>query len=250
MNNEENFISIIYSNYTIISHKDNKHDLTLFFFMGIEDKRDYVTLFKNFVEILNITSKIKIKVIIPHLPEILFPNDEIMRAWYYYKDGEGNSIPIIPNLDQKVFRVLNKENDERILNLIKNEISLIGTSEKIIIVGFSMGGRYSQLLLNKLNAKIGFILLLKALPLEYSNGLAEYNMTQEEVKLNKYYLHVSREDFMVHIDKSLYFSEKTQQLGFDLTIDIDDENKHKVDANCLNYLQSLINKYYIANPKF
>ena len=107
-----------------------------------------------------------------------------------------------------------------------------------------MENTHRYILLNKLKAKIGFILLA------YQNGLAEFNMTQEEVKLNKYYLHVSREDFMVHIDKSLYFAEKTQQLGFDLTIDIDDENKHKVDANCLNYLQSLINKYYIANPKF
>ena len=112
-----------------------------------------------------------------------------------------------------------------------------------------MGGRYASLLLLKMNIKIGFCLLLKAYPVDTIEEEFK-NYTNEDKKKNKYYLHVSTADPIAPMHIVLKCADKFREFGFSIKIDVDQENKHKVDNNCLIYLKKVFESHFPSLGKF
>lgn len=97
----------------------------------------------------------KVKIIIPMLNIYSaeeyqwFPPEKrtTVYSWISYMEDKNKKGTYIWNTDKK--------KDDLIKNLIKNEIKKLNNdTERIIFVGFSMGGRYMLKILNELNIRI------------------------------------------------------------------------------------------------
>jgi hypothetical protein len=122
--------------YYCIEPMLHSYEITLFFFAGFDDKAElFISFWKNVAEELSLY----VKIIIPMLPEFKVPshysnalqNKSVITAWYVWEEIKLNS---------KIFkRTPNTQRDELILNLIEKEISYHQNSEKVSLIGFSMG---------------------------------------------------------------------------------------------------------------
>lgn len=214
------------------------YEAVIFFFPGFDDKVElFIGVWKNIAEEM----KMSVKIVLPMLPKYKVPKHyskqlqdrQVITAWYIFEEVQNKNFKRVPNVVR----------DNSIIKLVEKEITILEDPEKIAFVGFSMGGRYSSIILNKINKKIAFCLMFKAFPLE---SLEEFkNFTEEDIKRNQFYLHNSLGDDVIQIDKSLKSADSFRELGFNLKIHVDNEKKHKIDRSCMEYFKQTFSKHFL-----
>ena len=274
MKQQEYFNISRFSDHTLVSHKDQQHDIMMIFFSGLTDMRNtsakeiikfggkfdnYGVLFRKFAEELLAKSNLKIKIVIPHLLEVPIPNKpgQTIKGWFEFDrelewwTPDAVSGEYLVNL----LKTYNRENDEKIMSFVENQMNMFNNNKNVIFSGYSQGGRYVSVVLQRLqvkyrnNFKIGFIVIIKAFLVnifkEENIKGTEINPDLEEIKLNKYYVHLSEGDKLCPIKLVIVKTEFLKKVGFDLELHIDQEKKHVVDKSSLDYLEGLIYKHYL-----
>ena len=244
-----------YFDFSIIEPNDGKYDFCLVFFAGFnENASKYIYLFKLFFE--NFEPYQKIKIIIPMLNRVtkddyidaVIPRDRKkdlinLYTWFIvFKDESSNTGYKITS---------NPEKDLLVKRLVNKEIKKLGSSEKIIFAGFSMGGRYLLKILTEMKIKTMFNLIFKTVVFLYENPYLT-GESDEDKKFNDNNLHCyfSRYDKIVqfeNISKSFQIVKKAFNKS---TMRLDNNKKHIMDFNCLEYLRSLLMQYLMKNEKF
>lgn len=265
----EKFKIYEYSDHALLLPVDEDYEECLFFFAGFnENASKYIYLLKFFLESL---PRLAIKVIIPFLPR--YSKEEYptywlreperfqhVYAWYTYEIinlPEGFTTKINPNT----------EKDQFVMKMVREEIKVLGSSNKIMFVGFSMGGRYLLQILTKLKIKTKFNLIFKSILLDYKNPYKVNNKegkndeqpgeyedisnTSEEFNDNLFYLYYSLFDKVVQFQRGVKSIEvlKEKFKKGNVHVRTDNNNKHAVDEDCLYYLATMFKKHKIR-PKF
>lgn len=244
-----------YFDFSIIEPNDGKYDHCLVFFAGFnENASKYIYLFKLFFE--NFEPFLKIKIIIPMLNR--FTKDDYKNA-VIPQDRKNNLINLYSwfivfkdETSSSGYKIVsNTEKDLLVKKLVNEEIKKLGSSEKIIFAGFSMGGRYLLKILTEMKIKTMFNLIFKTYFFLYENPYLN-GETEEDNKFNHNNLHCyySRYDKIVqfeNISKSFQIVKKAFK---NTTMRLDNNKKHIVDFNCLEYLRSLLMQYLIRSNKF
>ena len=144
--NTRNYSIIKNENYFCLQPIENKYDYSIFFFGGFTSyPQYYIKGLLEFIEKISDSSNIKFKVILPILDK--YPKESIV----YFRPFNKNLI--FTNYIYSWFNYefenniclkykTNKEKDDLIKKLIQDEINILGSEEKLIFVGHSMGGRY------------------------------------------------------------------------------------------------------------
>lgn len=244
-----------YFEYSIIEPNDGKYDFCLVFFAGFnENASKYIYLFKLFFE--NFEPFLKIKIIIPMLNRYtkqdynnaIVPRDRKneltnLYSWFIvFTDAKSKS----------GFKInTNKEKDLLVKKLINKEIEKLGSAEAIIFAGFSMGGRYLLHILTEMKIKTKFNLIFKTVVFLYENPYLETEKTEDKAfNENCFYCYYSRYDKIVQFE-NISKSFQTVKLGFkNTTIRIDNNKKHIMDFNCLEYLKRILLKHLLLMEKF
>lgn len=255
LNKVEKYKIFEYFEFSIIEPIDGKYDYCMVFFAGFnENASKYIYLFKLFFE--NFEPFQKIKIIIPMLNRFtkedyknaVVPRDRKsdlinLYSWFIVFKDETSSAgyKITSNL----------EKDLLVKKLVIDEIKKLGSSEKIIFAGFSMGGRYLLKILTEMKIKTMFNIIFKTVIFLYDNPYLD-GKTEEDRKFNDNNVHCyySRYDKIVqfeNISKSFQIVKKAFK---NTTMRLDNNKKHIVDFNCLEYLRSLLMQYLMKNGKF
>jgi predicted esterase len=236
---EELYKVLEYSDYAVIEPKDGEYDYALFFFAGFnENASKYIYLFKNFFE--STKERFKIKVIIPFLPVATnYPKKFVYKA---HKFKELHSWYSFKELDNGKFEIIRfTETDNKVVNLIKKEIKKLKSSERIIMSGFSMGGRYLLEILSMMKIKTKFNILFKTMVLQYENKLK--NIDTEEAKAfneNKFYIYISTGDKVVPITHTLNSVRIMKNEFKYVQAKTDNGKKHTVDFMALSYFEKVL----------
>ena len=237
-NFEEKFKILEYGDHSIILPSDGEYSFCMFFFSGFnENASKYIYLFKQFFEFMTI--KLHIKVVIPLLPlykdygkylkePSKFKN---IYSWYDFKLQDDKYVPIY-----------NVENDNFIKELVRKELKILESSEKIIFCGFSQGGRYLLDILLSLKIKTMFNVIFKS---AVSTQLTNIYKDEKDsiFNENKFYLYYSIHDKIVLFDNATKFIQLMKKEFKHIQIKIDNGNKHTIDYNCLSYLDIIMKKY-------
>ncbi len=244
-----------YFDFSIIEPSDKKYDYCLVFFAGFnENAGKYIYLFKIFFE--NFEPFQRIKIIIPMLNTVtkddyknaLIPMDrknQLINLYTWLIVFKDDSTPTGYKM------VTNPKKDLLVQKLVNEEIKRLGSSEKIILAGFSMGGRYLLKTLTEMKIKTMFNVIFKTFVYIYENPFMN-GETEEDKKFNdnNVYCYYSRYDKIVqfeNISKSFQVVKKAFNKS---SIRIDNNKKHIMDYNCLDYLRSLLMQYLLKNGKF
>lgn len=243
---EEKFKILEFSDYMIIKPiNKKKYEYCMFFFAGYnENAAKYSYLFKIFLENLNFD--LPLKIVIPFLP-IYKPNEypvgwmtnperfSHLHAWYSYdiKENEDKSL--------KVTIIPNKEKDDNVIEMIKNEIEKLGSSQKIILGGFSMGGRYLLEILSKMNITTKFNFFFKTNLIYYNNP--RKNEIDAPINKNKFYIYFSANDKIVYYTRSISSVNIIKREFSNVKVKFDNGvTSHTVDYKCLAFLEALLRK--------
>lgn len=232
-----------YADYSVIVPKDNSYDFAMIFLAGFnENASKYIYLFKFFIEDFTQSHLIKIKIIIPYLasykkgeyPTLFISNPDRWSqfyAWYSYE--------VLSTQDGPIFKIIpNEERDKLVTGLISEEMKKLGGSEKIIMSGFSMGGRYLMEIITKMKIKTFFNVAFKSVIFSYDNPK---KMIMDEFNENIFYLYYSLYDRIVLFNRGVYSISVLQNNGFrNIHVKVDKSKKHIVDNKCLEHLESLL----------
>jgi len=244
-----------YFDYSIIEPNDGRYEYCFVFFAGFnENAAKYVYLLKLFFE--NFEKFLKIKIIIPMLNHYtkedylnaVIPRDRKnninnLYSWFIVNKSED---------DKSGYKIkTNTNKDALVIKLVNEEIKKLGSSEKIIFSGFSMGGRYMLYIITQMKIKTLFNVIFKTVIFLYENPYL--NNVFEDDKIfneNKMYLYYSRYDKIVQYENIIKSFQITSKAFKNSTIRIDNNKKHILDFNCLEYLRILLKKYIITKEKF
>ena len=221
----------------------------MFFFAGFnENAAKYSYLFKIFLEQLNFI--LPLKIVIPFLP--VYKPEDYPRGWMTNPDKFSQiyswynyEIKQLPDQTYSVKIIPNVEKDEQIISCIKKEIEKLGDTEKIILSGFSMGGRYLLEILNKLKIKTKFNIMFKTSLLLYENPLK--NEKDADMNKNRFYVYFSANDKIANYTNSmrginiLYREFQNVKVKFDNGV-----TSHSVDYKCLAFLEQIFRKEIIG----
>jgi predicted esterase len=244
----ENFKILEYTEMTIIQPLDEQHDFTMIFFAGFnENASKYLYLFKVFFEEYDY----KIRIVIPNMPIVVVERGtqnskkktQSFFAWYEWSLTDG-----------KLSINYNEEKDNFVINLIRKEIKKVkGNAEKIILAGFSMGGRYAMHILTKMKIKVGFTVIFKSVVALYENPYIHEKDPQSIAFMeNQFHLYISIHDKIVNLPSSFRTIDTFKKCNFKFTIKVDNKKKHVLDQDCLVYLETLLYKYVFTHnrPRF
>ena len=249
---KENFKILEYTELTMITPYDEKYDFTMIFFAGFnENASKYLYLLKSFFEDYNY----KIRIVIPNMPIYTVENQnpnpffsfkKKIRTYFSWYDIKQN--------DGKIEIKFNEEKDNFIIDLIRKEINYLeGDTQKLIFAGFSMGGRYALHILTKMKIKVAFIAIFKSSVVSYDNPWSDLQ-DKESVNFmqNQFHLYISLNDKVINLPRSFLTLDTFKRCKFKFTVKVDNKIKHKIDLECLDYLESLIFNYFYKNlkPKF
>jgi predicted esterase len=232
-----------YSEYSLLVPKDNQYDFAMVFLAGFnENASKYIYLFKFFIEDFTQSHGIKIKIIIPYLalykkgeyPTLFIANPDRWAqfyAWYSYE--------VLSTQDGPIYKIIpNEEKDKLVTGLISEEIKKLGSSEKIIMSGFSMGGRYLMEIITKMKIKTLLNVAFKSILFAYENP---FKMIKDDFNENSFYLYYSLYDKIVLYNRAVYSISVLQKNGFkNIHVKVDKSKKHVVDNKCLEHLESLL----------
>jgi predicted esterase len=250
-----------YQDYAVLLPVEDDYEECMFFFAGFnENASKYIYLFKNFLEDFEIPPKIK--VVIPFLPKYSLKDyapywlsqnhkDSHLYAWYNYEKidlPEGFTIKLIPNM----------EKDTEVIRMVKKEIEILGSSDKIFFVGFSMGGRYLVEILSLMKIHTKFNIIFKSVLLIYDNPYKLGDSSEsQKFNENKFYLYYSRNDKIVPFNRGIQSISAMKANGFkNIQVKIDNSQKHVVDYHCLIYLEDIFSKNFsncrpkVIQPRF
>lgn len=256
LNKVEKYKIFEYFDFSIIEPNNGKYDYCMVFFAGFnENASKYIYLFKLFFE--NFEPFQKIKIIIPMLNRItkddyknaVIPVDrkkDLDNLYSWFIVFQDKSSPDGYKINS------NAEKDLLVKKLINEEIKKLGSADKIILAGFSMGGRYLLKILTELKIKTMFNLIFKTVVFLYDNPYL-YSPAEEDKKFNDNNLHCyySRYDKIVKFDNISKSFQILKKAFPKTTMRLDNNKKHIVDFNCLEYLRSLLMQYALKkNGKF
>ena len=242
LNQKENFKIFEYFDYTIILPLDGKYDQCIVFFAGFnENASKYTYLFKLYFE--SFENDLKIKFIIPmsnrytrqdyELSPKLSKYDHItdLYSWFIY---DKEKITLSPR----------KEKDDFIFSLVQEEIKKLGSSEKIILSAFSLGGRYLMHFITTFKIKTKFNLIFKTIIPYFENPYKE-SLLLDDKKFNENIFHFffSRFDKVVGYENIVSTFQQVSKSFKNCEINFDNGKKHLVDYNCLEYLRKLLLQY-------
>ncbi len=243
---EERFKILEFSDYMIIKpNNKKKYEYCMFFFAGFnENAAKYSYLFKIFLENLNFD--IPLKIVIPFLP--IYKPDEYPRAWMSNPDKFSQlnawySYEITEDDDKTYkFTILpNREKDQKVIKMILKEIDKLGNSEKIILGGFSMGGRYLLEILTKMNINTKFNFVFKSSFIFYNNPKKDEK--DSPLNKNKFYCYFSANDKIAIYPRSISSVNILKTEFGNVTVKFDNGlTTHTVDYKCLAYLENILRK--------
>ena len=192
MKQPNSFSTLHLSDHTLISHKDQQHDIMMIFFSGKNDFRNtisemveglynsYDELFRTFAEELYAKSNLKIKIMVPYQQEISIPNQpgKTVKGWFEYDRVIKYWIPdgVSGEYITHLLNTYNRENDEKMMKFVENQINMFNNKQNVILSGFSQGGRYVSHILQRLqkkypnNFKIGFAYMMLSFPVNIFKG--------------------------------------------------------------------------------
>jgi hypothetical protein len=250
----ERFKIMEYMDFSIILPVDGKYDLCLFFFAGFnENSSKYVYLFKHFFELLNF--EIKIKIVIPTLPKYevglekgQYPTHFMKKpkkfkqvyAWFSY------------SLDNGIMNhIFNTEKDNFVVKLIRKEIKILGSEDKLIFSAFSMGGGYLLHMLELTMIKTRFNFIIKS-PVGRFGNLFKNLTREEEEKINSNFFHLilSYGDKVVPFEYAIQNYREFKKKFTNVTLKVDNGKRHVVDYNSLALFEDLIRKHCKEEVKF
>lgn len=235
-----------YMDHSIIKPKST-YDFCLFFFAGFnENSAKYIYPLKSLIEPL----PFNIKVIIPMLPVYTLPENEQTKkiikkrkgnklyAWYEFK---------VKEKENKVSIVFNEENDKKIIEMVKKEIEILKDSKRIIFTGFSMGGSYSMLLLDKMKINNLFTFVCKTVIRSYKcHSFGKNDEESKKFRKNKFFVYFSFNDKVVYFDASLRTIRTLKENFEDVHVKFDKGNKHIFDENNYKHLRRLLIEHIIG----
>lgn len=242
---EEKFKILEYSDYMVIKPNNKiKYEYSMFFFAGFnENAAKYSYLFKIFLE--NISFTLPIKIVIPFLPT--YKKEEYPSTWMtnpekFSQINAWFNYEIHVNEDKTLkFKLLpNVEKDEKIIQMVRYEIEKLGSSEKIIFSGFSMGGNYLLEILTKMNIKTKFNLMFKTNMVLYKKPVGE---EYSEFSKNKFYFYFSANDKIVNYTRSIDSIRILKREFGDVKVKFDNGvTSHTVDYKCLAFLEQILSR--------
>ncbi len=241
-----------YFEYSLIEPNNGIYDHCIIFFAGFnENASKYIYLLKLFLE--KFQPFLKIKLIIPMLnryhreeyKKAFIPRSgfDYIYSWFMVLKDEskpsGYSVKT------------NTEKDNLIMTLINDEINKLGNSNKIIFVGFSMGGRYLLHILTLMKIKTLFNLIFKTVVFLYENPyLLNNSENDNNFSKNNFHLYYSRYDKIVQFQNIGNSFQIVKKAFENSTIRLDNNKKHIVDYNCLEYFKKLLMHYLFQKEKF
>lgn len=249
----ERFKIFEYFEYSVIQPNDGRYDFCFVFFAGFnENASKYIYLFKLFLE--NFDVELKIKIILPMLnrytkedyKDAIIPRGNKannLYSWYVIRQDTSDQ--------NKIVFIRNEEKDNLVKSLIYEEIKKLGSSEKIILGGFSMGGRYLLMLLTEMKIKTKFNLLMKVYVYHYENPYFSSKLNDDVIfNSNNFHCLYSKYDKIVGFDL-IFKSYQLMKKNFEnIHLLIDNSKKHVVDFLCLEYLKKLFYQYLLNKEKF
>lgn len=237
-----------YFEYSVIEPNDGNYENCIFFFAGFnENASKYIYLFKLFFE--NFEPFLRIKIIIPMLNRYSkedYKNAVIPRGGKNDINNLYSWFIVLKDEESKIgYKVKsNPEKDNLVIKLVKEEIKKLGKTEKIIFVGFSMGGRYLLHILTQMKIKTLFNLIFKTVVFLYENPYLQLNNEEDKIfNQNNVHLYYSRFDKIVQFDNIGKSFQIVKKAFTNTTIKIDNNKKHIVDFNCLEYFKRLLMQY-------
>lgn len=223
----------------VLKNKE-KHTHTVFFFAGWNEfASKYIYQLKVFFDNLDY----KFKIIIPYLPTYNSEDTnyegiskfKTIQSWY-------RNIYLYENA-KDVEVLTHPEITASIRQLVLDEGKKLGSTEKIILIGFSQGGYFLlNSILTYLNIKVCFCISFKAYLMNYSN----YNTDKigNNTKKNHVHIYYSRFDKVVTF-KHAIISVKTISREFENYIyHFDSAKKHEVDNSCMEYIKKVLDSYF------
>lgn len=246
-----------YFDYLLIEPKKGNYDFAIFFFSGFnENAGKYLNLYKSFFEKFSRKFNIKFKIYLPML-DVYSRDDYPQSKMINYEDDKQKKIYSWFNYkieeNKRVEFVTKSEKDILIKNLFDNEIKILKNTEKIIFIGFSMGGRYVLHTLEKFNIKIKFNLLFKS-PIfifkskkKNENKINDNNINGDFCNYlnNKFYLIYSRNDKFCNFQDGIKSYHLLKDEFLEVNLKINNDQKHIVDYNCLEFLKDILLKELI-----
>jgi predicted esterase len=211
----------------IVIPKTEEYKRCIFFFCGWKEKpKKYAQHFKNFLEKENLPN---IKIIMPSAP--IYNSKDMVPVDFKFKDTKMATRTLSAwfqfHLDHKLRTqgmTYNKEKDLEISSLILQESEILGGTEKIILAGFSMGGRYVLHLCDLLYLKFNSIILYKCLYTVYQK-----NQEEEKLRIQNIYYLFSIHDEVITCDSSLRTIAVLKQIKpATLRIKIDNIRNHTI----------------------
>lgn len=241
---QENYKIFDNSEFATILPNDDIYEYALFFFAGFnEDATKYIYILKLFIEEFSEIHKIKLKIIIPFLP--IYKKEEYNTSWIvnptkFTKFYAWYSFTVTNTSQGPKFQIIyNEEKNIQVIKLISDEIKLLGSSEKIIFTGFSMGGRYLLELLTILKIKTLFNVAFKSMFTAYVNP--HKDALESSFNENFFYLYYSLYDKTVIFNRALTAITTLKENGLiNVKVKIDSSKKHIVDKKCLVHLEDLL----------
>ena len=232
MYKNQNVCSIIKeNNYSIVYNNNLNPKYSLFFFAGFMDNGpEYIDIFIN--QFLSHPLLSNVRIIIPSVPK--YHNNPESKHFLYKKNildttswfNTKNNTPTHENL------IFFKEKDEIIINLVKDEINLVG-EKNIIFVGFSMGSRYYIHILEQMNIKIFHCFAFKSFLFYYEQNNEDYLKTTKGNNCSVFY---STNDKIVVYDAVVYQMELWKRYFGDVELKLNEGRKHLFQSDEMSYL--------------
>ena len=241
----------IYENfdYTVLEPFDKQYNNCLIFFAGFnENSAKYVFVLKLFFE--NFNHNLKLKIIIPM--SNIYKKEDFKGSPYFYLLKQKQTVYswYIKQIDKDEFKLNTKpEKDKIIINLINDEIKKLGSSENIILSGFSMGGRYLIEILTKMKIKTKINLVYKSVILKLENPYKYSDDEEKIINQNIFHCFYSKYDEVVDFQMFLNSYQILNREFENVNIKIDNGRHHILDFNCLEHMKNLL-LYYLLPSKF
>ncbi len=251
MSEYEYYQIVEYNNYTEIIPIDNNYKYCMFFFAGFNEvANSYSYLFKSFLE--KLTSKannkkpLPIKIVLPNLirydKKDLKPSYarkksrfDYYLAWYIFKMNN--------NRNDYIEFIYNEDKNNEIIEMVNKEINKLGSSENIILSGFSMGGRYALVILDLMKIKTLVNICFKCPARLFVNDLK--NNRNNSYNDNVFYYYYSINDKVITYSTAVNTIRlmKGEFNKDNVHVKVDMSKKHAVDEMCLSYIEGIFRKY-------
>lgn len=250
-NEEKEIYRILeYYDYIVIEPKSGIYSYCVFFYSGFnENAGKYLYLFKYFFENFSKSFNLNFKIYLPMLD--IYSRDDYPNSYMInYDDERQHKLYSWFNYtfykEKRINFVTKDYKDKLIKSLIDREIGILGDTEKLIFIGFSMGGRYLIYVLEKYNLKTKFnitfkspIFMFESKRLKDNSNLGDLSELAKYFE-NKFFLIYSKNDKFCKIQDGFrtFYTLKAEFISTKLRVD--NGYKHVVDFNCIELLRETL----------